>query len=285
MSKKSFLSQIKVNIETKPDQSQVESDQKGLLLQKTKRLTNARIINLGDIYPDENQPRKEFEDKALSELSESIKKHGLLQPIIVEARDDGNFKLIAGERRFRASKMSGLEEVPCMVLTPSDNADRYAKQLVENFVREDLSPIEKAYGLLEYKNLKGQSTTWTEVEDSLSISKTARKQFIRLLDLPEEMQDRIVLHSRRNGNKNQITEKHARALLLLNAKELKKKQAELFEDLIDPDKQITAEEALRTAREFRDSCLKKSPKKKKITFTYGSNEELKELLLKKLREL
>ncbi len=272
MAKKSFKEFINQNLDSKPTQSNVYAISDDAMLSKSKRLTNGRLVIIDYIFPDPEQPRKNFDETALQELAASIKKHGILQPILVEAQEDGNYKLLAGERRFRASKIAGLNEVPCIILQPSGKEDRFAKQLVENFIREDLSPIEKAYGLIEYKNLLGDTSTWNDVESALAISKTSRKQFIRLLDLPETIQNLIVSNSKRD-NHQLITEKHARALLLLNSEDMRTEQLELLNDLLSVDKKLTAEEALKRAREIRDRKFT-IPAEKKLTIKYTSQEEL-----------
>lgn len=279
---KSFLSQIERSFQEKPGQKQFETPAEYSHYRETKRLANARLIRLEQIFPDPNQPRKEFKEEALNELAESISRHGLLQPIAVESMDDGTFRLIVGERRFRASRLAGLTEIPCIVLSPGDSKDRFAKQLVENFVREDLNPIEKAYALLEYKDVLNTDAKWEEVERSIGISDTRRKQFIRLLNLPEEMQNQIVLRSRM-ADASQITEGHARALLLLN--NYPDEQRKLFHEMTSSDKKISSHEALKFARNIRDKKIDKPLKTKKLVIEYNTVEELVTLLKKKLNEL
>lgn len=285
MAKKSFLTQIKKSIDIAPDESHVksESGSERTLVQITKRLSNARIIKLDLIKPDPDQPRKKIDGKTLEELALSIKKHGLLQPITVQNLDDGYFKIISGERRFRASQMAGLDEIPALILTPEDDADRMAKQLVENMVREDLSPIEKAYSILQYKEMLGKSAKWADVERSLSISETRRKQFIRLLNLPDEIQARILAHGKQSKS-GLLTEKHARALLLLNRDP--EEQEKMFNKMIDPSKELTAESAIKRAQEIvRKNEKNNITKIYSITFKYRTTEELIRKLKNKIVEL
>jgi len=252
------------------------------VMASTKSFSNARIIKTELIYPDPAQPRKKFDDASIKEMMESIKTHGLLQPITVESDNNEKFKIISGERRYRACKAAGKEEIPCIIMSPDDNKDRFAKQLVENIIREDLNPIDKAYALIEYKNMLGENSKWEDVEKALGISETRRKQFIRLLNLPQEIQDRIVLQAKKQ-EKEQITEVHARALLLLN--EQPEKQKELFEQIITDPKNFSSNKALSIARSFRDSQKEEQNISKKLILEYNTKDELKELLLQKLREL
>lgn len=279
---KSFLAQIERSFQEKPGPKQVEPGVDYNHYKETKRLANARLVRIEQIIPDPNQPRKEFKQEALDELAESISKHGLLQPIAVESMEDGRFKLIVGERRFRASKIAGLIEIPCIVLSPENAKDRFAKQLVENFVREDLNPIEKAYALLEYKDVLNQNSKWEDVEKSIGISDTRRKQFIRLLNLPEEMQNQIVLASRM-ADATQITEGHARALLLLNNHP--DEQRMLFDELTSSGNKISSVEAMKIARSLRDKKNINVVKTKKLVLNYNSTEDLIRQLKEKLYEL
>ncbi|MGE5399727.1 MAG: ParB/RepB/Spo0J family partition protein [Ignavibacteriales bacterium] len=279
---KSFLAQIERTFYEKPDETQVEFNIQQNPFKDTKRLSNARLIRTENIFPDPNQPRKDFKEEALRELADSIANHGLLQPIAVEAAEDGKFKVIVGERRYRACRLVGLAEIPCFVLSPENSKDRFAKQLVENFIREDLNPIEKAYALIEYKDILGEGSKWEDVERSLGISDTRRKQFIRLLNLPEEMQNQIVLRSRIE-HEAQITEGHARALLLLNSHP--EEQRNLFNELTSPENKISSNEALRIARDIRDKLSRGIEKPQKLSFTYKNREELINFLKSKLAEL
>jgi ParB family chromosome partitioning protein len=279
---KSFLAQIERSFLERPEPKQVEANVEYNHYKETKRLANARMVRIELICPDPNQPRKEFKEEALAELAESISRHGLLQPIAVESMDDGKFTLIVGERRYRACKIAGLTEIPCIVLSPENSKDRFAKQLVENFVREDLNPIEKAYALLEYKDVLNENSKWEEVEKSIGISDTRRKQFIRLLNLPDEMQNQIVLRSRM-ADATQITEGHARALLLLNNHP--EEQRMLFNELTAPGNKISSSEAMHLARSLRDQKNETPIKTRKIVFKYTSEEDLLKQLRIKIQEL
>lgn len=164
-----------------------------------------------------------------------------------------------------------------MVQSNISSQNRYAQQLIENIQREDLSPIEKATALLEYKERLGAEAVWGDVERTVGISESRRKQFIKLLELPEAIQKKIVATGKRPSN-NQITEKHARALLLLNP--FPEKQAELFELIQNSADPLTGDEAIDKAKEVKG--------KKAIhhfSLSYKNERELLEKLEEKIQEL
>ena len=248
--KDKFKSAIKNTVENHsvpdmfPDSDNLASQQ----IEGTKRMKNAKLIKISMIKPDPNQPRKAFPQKSLKELSESIHQHDVLQPITVEYLESDNcYQIISGERRFHAAKMANLTEIPCIIHKDVNSKNRYTKQLIENIQREDLSPIDKARALFEYKDLLGSESIWSDVEKIVGISKSRRKQFTALLNLPEKIQKEIVTIGRRPSNNN-ITEKHARALLILN--KYPEKQFELFEFIKNSEKQITGDEAILEAKQI-----------------------------------
>ena len=166
------------------------------------------MLNLGMVDPKSDQPRKYFDKEALETLSESIKRNGLLQPIIVREYADGRYQIIAGERRFRASKLAGLEEIPAVIL---DRDDREAAELslIENIQREDLNPIEEA---LAYRALiENHDLTQEELSVRVGKSRSAIANSMRLIDLPDEVLEMV-------ANRD-ISAGHARAILGLKARE------------------------------------------------------------------
>ena len=246
----------------------------------TRRIRNAKLIKIDKIKPDKEQPRKVFDAEKLQELASSIEQHGILQPITVEYVEDekgGYYKIISGERRYQASKMADLKEIPCIIYDNISIQDRYARQIIENLQREDLSPIEKAVSLLDYKNRLGQDAVWADVERLVGLSKQRRKQYIALLDLPEHIQQEIVATGGKPA-KNQITEKHARALLLLN--HLPEKQIELFEMIKAANESLTGDDAITKAREFKGK-----KESHRFSTTYLTEEELLAKLEQKVEEL
>jgi ParB family chromosome partitioning protein len=161
-------------------------------------------IAVGKLFANTAQPRKYFNDEKISELSESIKTHGVLQPLIVVPSVDGKYKIVAGERRWRAAKRAGLETVPVLIKNYSEQ-EILAISLVENLQRQDLHDIEKA---VTYQTLIEEfSLTHDALAAMLGISRTAVTNTLRLLSLTKEEQDALV--------ENKITSGHARALLSL----------------------------------------------------------------------
>ena len=162
-----------------------------------------RMLRSDQIVPSPLQPRRRFDETALATLGESIRKHGILEPIIVRPRDD-RFEIVAGERRFQAAVQLGLEEVP---VTIRDLDDRTAMEIAlsENLEREDLSPIEVAVSFSDYLTKFG--TTQNELAERLGKDRSTVANLIRLLDLPEVARTAL-------DNKT-ITAGHARALLPL----------------------------------------------------------------------
>lgn len=165
------------------------------------RLTTVAV---SDIQPGRYQPRVQMDDEALHELAESIKAQGVIQPVIVRERGLSQYELIAGERRWRASQLAGLTEIPVVIKSISDEA-ALAMGLIENLQRENLNPIEEARGL---KRLADEfSLTHETIAKAVGKSRSAISNSLRLLGLPEPVQD--MLYQRR------LEMGHARALLTL----------------------------------------------------------------------
>lgn len=281
MSKKDkFRSQVIATVEEQPSAEIVPEDSavEPQRMEGTRRMKNARLISIDKIKPDPNQPRKTFNEEGLTELADSIKQHGVLQPITVEhIEDEDYYKIISGERRYHASLKAEQETIPCIIFDGVDSKDRYAKQLIENIQREDFTPVEKARALLEYKDMLGPETVWEDVEKMVGISKSRRIQFLRLLNLPEQIQKEIVAIGSR-PSKNMITEKHARALLALN--DFPEQQLNLFDLIKNDELPITGEEAISKAKEFKGGEILKV-----LRITYKTETELIEILRAKLAEL
>ncbi len=165
-------------------------------------------VALEKIRANRFQPRKNFDNARLAELAESIKEHGLAQPIIVSKNDhDSGFELIAGERRLRACELAGLKEVEVIVRKANSDKQRLAISLVENLQREDLNAIEEALGYLRL--MKEFNINQTELTKVVGKSKSAISNTLRLLELPDNIQNAI--------NDGSITEGHARALLMVDS--------------------------------------------------------------------
>ena len=162
----------------------------------------AKMLKVRDIEPNPDQPRKHFEKDKLQALSDSIKEHGLIQPIVVKPRKDGMFTIVAGERRWRAAKLAGLTEVPCV---EGDYTDKQVMELalVENLQREDLNPIEEAEGYRKLMDTFG--LTQEEVSLRVGKSRSAVANSLRLNGLSAKIKSVVI-----NGH---ISQGHARALL------------------------------------------------------------------------
>lgn len=171
--------------------------------------TNSTItLRISEIEPNRSQPRKEFDEKALAELAESISQHGLLQPLLVRPLTLGGYQIVAGERRYRACRMAGLSEVPVIIRELSDT-ETMEIALIENLQREDLTPIEEALG---YKVLIDEhGFSQDEVAQSVGKSRPAVANALRLLKLPESITEYL-----KDGK---ISAGHARALLSLESEE------------------------------------------------------------------
>ena len=159
------------------------------------------------IKPNKNQPRKNFDSSELAELSDSIKLNGILQPLLVREKNN-YYEIVAGERRYQAAKLAKLEEIPVVIKAISDE-EVFKLALIENLQRSDLTPIEEACG---YKQLiKQDNLTQDELSKILSKSRSAIANTLRLLDLPEEVQNLMA--------EGRISAGHARAILTVSGKE------------------------------------------------------------------
>lgn len=197
------------------------------------------LIRLSQIEPDKNQPRKFFDENALEELAASIKEHGLIQPIIVAPLEDDRYRIIAGERRWRACRLAGLEQVPVLVreYTPQEISE---VSLIENLQREDLNPIEEALG---YRNLMDvYGMTQEKIAQTVSKSRSAIANTLRLLTLPEQILDFI--------KTGELSAGHARTLIGLEDADLQ---------LALANKMITDELSVRQAEDLVKNS-KKQPK-------------------------
>ena len=165
---------------------------------------------LEDIVPNKNQPRSKFKDDTLDELAESIKEFGVLQPIIVRTVEgEDKYEIIAGERRYRATKKNGITTIPALVVEKVNDAASLEMALIENIHRDNLSPMEQAYC---YKQLIDEFTiTHQEMSKKIGKSRTAITNILRLLTLPLEVQKLL--------DDDSISEGHARALLGLGNRE------------------------------------------------------------------
>ena len=249
-------------------------------------------LRISLVDPKSDQPRKHFDKASLEELADSIAENGLLQPILVREYGDGRYQIIAGERRFRASKIAGLNEIPAIIL---DKDDRRAAEiaLIENIQREDLNPVEEA---MAYKALSEEyQLTQEELSMKVGKSRSAIANSTRLLDLPEEVLTLVA--------SGELSAGHGRTLLGLKSRSDMLPLAErvIVEDLsvrsleeevkrLNRPKKEEKEEPLPLVDYFREMELRLQShlgrkvkiegkgRKKTLTLYYEDNEDLDELL-------
>lgn len=179
-------------------------------------------LRIMEIEPNHDQPRKDFDEKALSELAESIEQHGVLQPLVVRPLANGTYQLVAGERRWRAARIAGLTEVPVVIKELSDE-EVIEIAMIENLQREDLNPLEEALG---YRYMMDElGITQEQAAEKVGKSRPAVANALRLLKLPDEVQEMI--------KNNLISPGHARALLGFDSEDMIIQTAKLIvkEDL------------------------------------------------------
>lgn len=221
-------------------------------------------VDINKVEPNKDQPRKSFNEDSLIELSESIKQHGIVQPLVVAKKDD-YFEIIAGERRWRAAKKAGLKEVPVVVKDYSPQ-EIMEIALIENIQREDLNPIEEAFAykrLLEEFNLKQD-----EVAERVSKSRTAVTNSIRLLKLNEKVQQMVIDDMIQTG--------HARALLGIEDLE---KQYMMAQKVFDEKLSVRETEKLVKKVQKEKEEVEKTKMDKQLEIVYQDLEEkMKQIL-------
>ena len=204
-------------------------------------------IDLKNIYPNQDQPRRVFDEEKIKILSESIKNYGVLQPIVLKPDDKGKYMIIAGERRYRASKLARKSDIPA-VIKDIPMKDIMEIALIENLQREELNPIEEA---LAYRSLiKNDEVTQEEISEAVGKSRPHITNTLRLLNLPQKIMDMI--------DQGQITAGHGKALLRVNDENL---QLELANKVIAEELSVRATEAL--AKKICEDNIKEVPKKSK----------------------
>ncbi|MFA6475615.1 MAG: ParB/RepB/Spo0J family partition protein [Patescibacteria group bacterium] len=196
-----------------------------------KRVAQAAVaqVSVDDIVPNPHQPRRHFSHQELEELVQSIKQHGILQPLLVSPAARG-YELIAGERRLRSAKIAGLETVP-VIVRQVDELEKIELALIENIQRSDLSPIEKAEGYR--KLLQEFGLNHDEAAKKLGLSRSSFSNTLRLLDLPGDIQKALA--------EGKITEGHAKVLLGLDNERDQRRYVELIKtDHLSVQKLTTA---------------------------------------------
>ena len=226
-------------------------------IEEKKKKKDIENISIKDIYPNENQPRRVFDEEKIKDLSESIKKYGVLQPIVLKPDEFGKYMIIAGERRYRASKMANLTEIPA-VLRDINIKEIMEIALIENLQREELTPIEEALG---YKSLiENYKLTQEEISEAIGKSRPHIANMLRLLNLEKEVIEMI--------NQGFITAGHGKALLRVTDKI---QQINLANKVIDENLSVRETEDL-TKNVFIEKKKKKTPQKD--IFTLDIEEKL-----------
>jgi len=257
---------------------------------ETDNVSRETLIKINEIEPNRNQPRKKFDEESLQELADSIKKHGVIQPLILQKKDNF-YEIIAGERRWRAARLAGLKEVPAII---KDLSPREAVEiaLIENLQREDLNPIEEAQTyqrLIQEFNLKQE-----ELAGRVSKSRVAITNSMRLLKLDERVQQMLI--------DNQISGGHGRALLAIEDKDKQynlarriadekisvRETEKLIKDILEKPRKKKKNEAMPPIFKEIENKMKnilgtkvqitKGRKKGKIEIEYYSDEDLERIL-------
>ena len=229
------------------------------------KVSRETLIPLIEIEPNRAQPRTRFDEDALQELADSIKQYGIIEPIVVQKRDN-HYEIIAGERRWRAARIAGLKEVPVVIKEYSEN-EVFTIALIENIQREDLNPIEEAVAyqkLIQELKLKQD-----EVAEKVSKSRTAITNSMRLLKLDQRVQQMLI--------DEMITEGHGRALLpISDAEEQFNLAMKIFDDKLSVRE---TEKLVKKIQEEKNEPEKSTEEIKDVSFIYkGLEEKLKRTL-------
>lgn len=233
-----------------------------LLVDKKDRIQK---LFISDIKPNPEQPRKHFDEDALKELSSSIKQYGILQPLVVTPGGDSKYIIIAGERRFRAAKLAGLDQLPALVRT-SEELDRLEIGLVENVQRVDLSALEQAVSIAKLHEQFNMS--YEDISKRLGKANTTIANIVRLLQLPDNAKNALT--------RGDISEGHARSILAL--KDYPDQQTRLLE-LIEEDKW-----SVRQAEKFvNDIKNKREKESRKLIRNHPEDVRISEKIGEKLK--
>ena len=248
---------------------------------------NLKTLKITDVEPNREQPRKQFKQEALEELAESIKEYGIIQPIVV-AEQEGYYSIIAGERRWRAAKLAGLEEIPAIIRENDEQKNREIA-LIENIQREDLNPYEKAVGIRNLMDKYG--LTQEEVSKRIGKSRSAVSNTVRILNLAPDVLELV--------KEGKLSEGHCKALAAITDP---KRQYEMAVRMIERGESVRQAEQknLRAKKEkyldpkykmlyddiedkfqgFFGTKVKLNPGKKKgkIVIEYSSNDDLERIL-------
>ena len=249
---------------------------------------NLKTLKITEVEPNRDQPRKTFKQESLEELAESIKTYGIIQPIVVSKRD-GYYGIVAGERRWRAAKLAGLEEIPAIIRKDDDEQTNREIALIENIQREDLNPYDKALGIRSLMDKYGM--TQEEVSKKIGKSRSSISNTVRILNLAPDVIELV--------KEGKLTEGHCKALAAITDE---KRQYETAVRMIERGESVRQAEQkhLRTKKEKRldpkykylyDDIedkfqgffgtkvkLDQGKRKGKIIIEYNNNEDLERML-------
>ena len=221
-----------------------------------------QYIKIHDIMPNANQPRKTFNEEKIGELADSIKEHGIIQPIVVRKREKG-YEIVAGERRWRAAIKAELSQVPCLVRELNDEQNMLIA-IIENMQREDLNPIEEAEGLRQMSETFGM--TQEQISKSLGKSRPYITNSMRLLKLPDYIRDSIA--------EGQLSAGHGRTLITVTDEKIRR---ELWQRIVSEGLSVREAEKLSSSG-GKHKKKKPAASKKKIPDVLRVEAELKEVL-------
>lgn len=222
-----------------------------------------RRIKINDIKPNSSQPRKIFEEDKLTELAESIKEHGVIQPVILRPLPEKGYEIVAGERRWRAARIAQLTEIPCIIRELTDEENMLIA-IIENMQREDLNPIEEAEGLCQMIEVYGM--TQMQVAENVGKSRSRITNSLRLLKLPEKIRTMI--------SEGILSAGHAKALAGLDSEE---KQLFVADRVVKEGLSVRQTEALCSGSKEKKKPDKRKNKEKDPDVIQVENE-LKEIL-------
>ena len=223
-------------------------------------------VPIDQISPNPYQPRKTFNDASIEELSRSVREHGIIQPLVVTKLGDNKYRLIAGERRFRAAQKAGLSTVPVVIKETMADTDVLQVALIENIQREDLNPIEEAYAYHQLHEEFG--LTQEEISKRVGKERSTVANFLRLLRLPDAVKKLLA--------SGQLSMGHARAILAVDSA---RKQEQLAERVVKRNLNVRQTEMLAAEQ---SSPKVEQPEKEKDIFTRDAEEKLTRTLRSKV---
>jgi len=229
--------------------------------------TGLMQVRIDQISPNPYQPRKTFNDASIEDLARSVREHGIVQPLVVTRTGDNKYRLIAGERRFRAAQKAGLQTVPVVVREATKDSDTLQIALIENIQREDLNPIEEAHAYHQLHEEFG--LTQEEISKRVGKERSTVANFLRLIKLPDAVKKLLA--------SGQLSMGHARAIL---AVESAKKQEQLAERVVKKNLNVRQTEVLAAESSAKTAELK--PEKEKDIFTRDAEDKLQRTLRTKV---